>query len=133
MKADIHPKYLDAEIRCACGNVINMLDQKVLRLDPEYFSYTIAKSGLWVATQVLAQALAPRVRVNAIAPGPVLPSQTQDKASFEREVGATLLKHPVSAEDVAAAIGFLIDTPSVTGQMIALDSGQHLAWSTGER
>jgi NAD(P)-dependent dehydrogenase (short-subunit alcohol dehydrogenase family) len=117
----------------ACGNVINMLDQKVLRLDPEYLSYTIAKSGLWVATQVLAQALAPRVRVNAIAPGPVLPSQTQDKASFEREVGATLLKHPVSAEDVAAAIGFLIDTPSVTGQMIALDSGQHLAWSTGER
>ena len=117
----------------ADGNVINMLDQKVLRLDPEYFSYTIAKSGLWVATQLLAQSLAPRVRVNAIAPGPVLPSQTQDKASFEREVGATLLKRPVSAEDVAAAIGFLIDTPSVTGQMIALDSGQHLAWSIGER
>jgi NAD(P)-dependent dehydrogenase (short-subunit alcohol dehydrogenase family) len=117
----------------ATGNVINMLDQKVLRLDPEYFSYTIAKSGLWAATQILAQALAPRVRVNAIAPGPVLPSQTQDKASFEREVGATLLKRPVSAEDVSAAIRFLIDTPSVTGQMIALDSGQHLAWSTGER
>jgi NAD(P)-dependent dehydrogenase (short-subunit alcohol dehydrogenase family) len=117
----------------AAGNVINMLDQKMLRPDPEYFSYTIAKSGLWAATQILAQALAPRVRVNAIAPGPVLPSQTQDKASFEREVGATLLKRPVSAEDVSAAIRFLIDTPSVTGQMIALDSGQHLAWSTGER
>jgi NAD(P)-dependent dehydrogenase (short-subunit alcohol dehydrogenase family) len=117
----------------ATGNVINMLDQKVLRLDPEYFSYTIAKSGLWAATQILAQALAPRVRVNAIAPGPVLPSQTQDKASFEREVGATLLKRPVSAEDVSAAIRFLIDTPSVTGQMIALDSGQHLAWSAAER
>jgi NAD(P)-dependent dehydrogenase (short-subunit alcohol dehydrogenase family) len=117
----------------AAGNVINMLDQKVLRLDPEYFSYTIAKSGLWAATQMLAQALAPRVRVNAIAPGPVLPSQTQEKASFEREVGATLLKRAVSAEDVSAAIRFLINTPSVTGQMIALDSGQHLAWSTGER
>jgi hypothetical protein len=63
----------------------------------------------------------------------VLPSQTQDKASFEREVGATLLKRPVSADDVSAAIRFLINTPSVTGQMIALDSGQHLAWSTGER
>jgi NAD(P)-dependent dehydrogenase (short-subunit alcohol dehydrogenase family) len=116
----------------ATGNVINIIDQKVLRLDPEFFSYTVAKSALWAATQMLAQALAPHIRVNAIAPGPVLPSQKQDEASFEREVGATLLKRPVSAEDVTAAIHFLLDTPSVTGQMIALDSGQHLAWSASE-
>jgi NAD(P)-dependent dehydrogenase (short-subunit alcohol dehydrogenase family) len=117
----------------ATGNVINVIDQKVLRLDPEFFSYTVAKSALWATTQMLAQALAPRIRVNAIAPGPVLPSQNQDEASFEREVRATLLRRPVSADDVAAAIRFLLDTPSVTGQVIALDSGQHLACSTGER
>jgi NAD(P)-dependent dehydrogenase (short-subunit alcohol dehydrogenase family) len=114
------------------GNVINVIDQKVLRLDPEFFSYTVAKSALWAATQMLAQALAPSIRVNAIAPGPVLPSQNQNEASFEREVGATLLKRPVSAEDVTAAMRFLLDTRSVTGQMIALDSGQHLAWTGGK-
>jgi NAD(P)-dependent dehydrogenase (short-subunit alcohol dehydrogenase family) len=81
---------------------------------------------------MLAQALAPGIRVNAIAPGPVLPSQNQNETSFEREVGATLLKRPVSAEDVTAAMCFLLDTPSVTGQMIALDGGQHLAWSGGK-
>jgi NAD(P)-dependent dehydrogenase (short-subunit alcohol dehydrogenase family) len=112
----------------AMGNVINVIDQKVLRLDPEFFSYTIAKSALWTATRTLAQALAPRIRVNAIAPGPVLPSHAQSEAAFEREARATPLQHAVSAEDVTAAIRFLIGTPSVTGQMIALDSGQHLAW-----
>ncbi len=74
------------------GNVINLIDQKVLRLDPEHFSYTIAKSALWIATQTMAQALAPRIRVNAIAPGPVLKSQGQSEASFEREARATLLQ-----------------------------------------
>ncbi len=73
------------------GNVINIIDQKVLRLDPEHFSYTIAKSALWIATQTMAQALAPRIRVNAIAPGPVLRSQGQSEADFEREARATLL------------------------------------------
>src|SRR5262245_66503253 len=81
----------------AGGSVINMIDQKVLRLDPAYFTYTISKSGLWVATQLLAQSLAPRVRVNAIAPGTVLSSQTQDKASFECEVSATLFTRHVGA------------------------------------
>jgi len=110
------------------GNVINLLDQKVLRPDPEYFSYTIAKAALWTATQIMAQALAPRIRVNAIAPGPVLKSQGQSQAAFERECRATLLRRAVDAEDVTAAIRFLLDTPSITGQMIALDAGQHLAW-----
>jgi NAD(P)-dependent dehydrogenase (short-subunit alcohol dehydrogenase family) len=110
------------------GNVINLIDQKVWRLDPGYFSYTIAKSALWTATQTLAQTLAPRIRVNAVAPGPVLPNRDQTNAEFEREYQSTLLKRPVSIEDVTAAIRFLLETPSITGQMIALDAGQHLAW-----
>jgi len=110
------------------GHVINLLDQKVLRLDPDYFSYTVAKSALWTATQIMAQALAPRIRVNALAPGPVIKSQGQSQAEFERECKATLLGRAVAPEDVTAAIRFLLDTPSITGQLIALDGGQHLAW-----
>jgi len=111
------------------GNVINVIDQKVWRLNPDYFSYTIAKSALWTATQTLAQALAPRIRVNAIAPGPVLPARDQPEAEFAAECGTTLLKRVVSMDDVTGAIRFLLETPSITGQMIALDGGQHLAWS----
>ena len=114
----------------AAGNVINLIDQKVLRPDPENFSYTIAKAALWTATQIMAQALAPRIRVNAVAPGPVLKNLGQSQADFERECRATLLQQAVGAEDVTAAIRFLLDTPSITGQMIALDSGQHLAWKS---
>jgi NAD(P)-dependent dehydrogenase (short-subunit alcohol dehydrogenase family) len=112
------------------GNVINLIDQKVLRIDPEHFSYTIAKSALWIATQTMAQALAPRIRVNAIAPGPVFKSEGQSAAGFEREARATLLQQPVDAADVTAAIQFLLETPSITGQMITLDGGQHLAWKS---
>jgi NAD(P)-dependent dehydrogenase (short-subunit alcohol dehydrogenase family) len=110
------------------GNVINIIDQKVLRPDPEFFSYTIAKSALWTATQTLAQGLAPQIRVNAIAPGPVLPSPKQSEEEFARECRATLLRRGVSVDEVTAAVRFLLETPSITGQMIALDSGQHLAW-----
>lgn len=112
------------------GNVINIIDQKVLRPDPGFFSYTVAKSALWTATQLLAQGLAPRIRVNAIAPGPVLPSRKQTDADFARECRATLLQRGVGLNEVTAAVRFLLDTPSITGQMIALDSGQHLAWQT---
>jgi NAD(P)-dependent dehydrogenase (short-subunit alcohol dehydrogenase family) len=110
------------------GNVINILDQKVLRLSPDYFSYTIAKAALWSATQTMAQALAPKIRVNAVAPGPVLKHEGQSQSAFERECGATLLRRAVSAGDVAGAVRFLLETPSITGQIIALDSGQHLAF-----
>ena len=110
------------------GNVINLIDQKVLRPDPEYFSYTIAKAALWTATQTMAQALAPRIRVNAIAPGPVLKSEGQSQAEFELECRKTLLHRGVGAADLTAAIRFLLEAKSVTGQMIALDAGQHLAW-----
>lgn len=109
------------------GAVINMTDQKVLRPEPDHFSYTIAKSALWTATEMLAQALAPRIRVNAIALGPVLPSRAQSRAEFYAECRSTLLKRGVSIDDVLAAVRFLAETPSVTGAMIALDAGQHLA------
>ena len=114
----------------ASGSVINMIDQRVWRLTPDYFSYTIAKSALWTATRTLAQALAPRIRVNALGPGPVLPNQRQSQAEFERECGSTLLGHGATVEELCGAVRFLLDTPSVTGQMIALDGGQHLLWAT---
>jgi len=110
------------------GCVINMIDQRVWRLTPEFFSYTIAKSALWTATRTLAQALATRSRVNAIGPGPVLPSRRQSQADFERECRATPLGRAATVEEVCCAVRFLLNSPSVTGQMIALDSGQHLAW-----
>ena len=112
----------------ATGCVVNMIDQRVWRLTPEFFSYTIAKSALWTATRTLAQALAPRIRVNALGPGPVLPSRRQSQADFERECRATPLGRAATVDEVCRAVRFLLDSPSVTGQMIALDSGQHLAW-----
>jgi NAD(P)-dependent dehydrogenase (short-subunit alcohol dehydrogenase family) len=115
----------------ASGNVVNLVDQKVLRLNPDYFSYTIAKAALWTATQTMAQALAPRIRVNAVAPGPVLKSRGQSQADFEREWRSTPLGRPVAPEEVIAAIRFLLETPSITGQIVALDAGQHLAWQDG--
>lgn len=110
------------------GSVINLVDQKVWRLNPDYFSYTIAKSALWTATQTLAQALAPRIRVNAVAPGPVLPHEGQSESDFVEEYRSTLMKRVVSTDDVTSAIRFFLETPSVTGQMIAIDGGRHLAW-----
>ncbi|MGI9404700.1 MAG: SDR family oxidoreductase, partial [Hyphomicrobium sp.] len=108
------------------GNVINIIDQRVWRLTPDFFSYTISKAGLWTATQTLAQAMAPRVRVNAIGPGPVLKSVHQTEGEFEREKESTLLKRGPTPEEIAAAVRFILDAPSMTGQMIALDAGQHL-------
>ncbi|HVX36975.1 MAG TPA: SDR family oxidoreductase [Hyphomicrobium sp.] len=108
------------------GNIINITDQRVWNLTPEFFSYTISKAGLWTATRTLAQALAPRIRVNAIGPGPVLRSIHQTDDDFEREKQSTLLKRGPSAKEIAAAVRFILATPSLTGQMIALDGGQHL-------
>lgn len=108
------------------GNVVNIIDQRVWRPTPDFFSYTISKAGLWTATQTLAQSLAPRVRVNAVGPGPVLKSIHQTEADFDAEVRATLLKQAPTPEDIARAVLFILDSPAMTGQMIALDSGQHL-------
>ncbi len=117
----------------ATGNVINIIDQRVWRLTPDLFSYTISKAGLWTATRTLAQALAPRVRVNAIGPGPVLKSIHQTEKDFEAEVQSTLLKRGPTPAEIAAAVRFILDAPAMTGQMIALDGGQHLTWGEGER
>ena len=109
------------------GLIVNVLDQRVWRPGPEFFSYTLSKAALWDATRMLAQALAPRIRVNGIGPGPTLPSIHQDEAEFAAEVASTLLKRPSSPQQVGAALRYLIDAEAVTGQMIAADSGQHLA------
>lgn len=109
------------------GNVINIIDQRVWRPTPDFFSYTISKAGLWTATQTLAQAMAPKVRVNAIGPGPVLQSVHQTPADFAAEKHSTPLQRGPSLPEIAAAVRFILATPSMTGQMIALDGGQHLA------
>ena len=108
------------------GNIINIVDQRVWKLTPDFFSYTISKAGLWTATRTLAQALAPRVRVNAIGPGPVFQSVHQTPADFAAEQASTLLKRGPTPLEIANAVRFILATPSMTGQMIALDGGQHL-------
>ena len=112
------------------GLVVNIVDQRVWRPNPQFFSYTLAKAGLWWATQTLAQALAPRIRVNAIGPGPTLPSAHQAPGEFEAEAAGILLERRVSLDDIGGALRYLIDATSVTGQMIAVDGGQHLGWRT---
>ncbi len=114
----------------AAGNVINILDQRVWRLTPRYFSYTLSKSALWTLTQTMAMALAPAIRVNAIGPGPTLPNDTQDAAQFAQQAGSTILGRGAGLDEIAAAVQFILAAPSMTGQMIALDGGQHLAWET---
>lgn len=111
------------------GNVINIIDQRVWQLTPEFFSYTVSKAGLWSATRMLAQALAPRIRVNAIGPGPVLQSVHQSVQDFAKETASTLLARATAPSEIAAAVRFILDAPAMTGQMIALDAGQHLSWA----
>jgi NAD(P)-dependent dehydrogenase (short-subunit alcohol dehydrogenase family) len=110
----------------AKGHVVNIVDQRVLRPAANFFSYSASKAGLWWVTRTMAQALAPAIRVNAVAPGPVLRSIHQSREEFDAEQGATLLGHGASPEEIAAAVRFLLETPSITGQMICVDGGQHL-------
>ncbi|MFZ5913437.1 MAG: SDR family oxidoreductase [Pseudomonadota bacterium] len=114
----------------AQGNVINILDQRVWRLTPRYLSYTLSKSALWTLTRTMAMALAPVIRVNGIGPGPTLPNDQQDAAQFARQAGSTILRRGAGLDEIAAAARFILASPSMTGQMIALDGGQHLAWET---
>ena len=107
-----------------------MIDQRVLKLTPEFMSYTIAKMGLWALTQTSAQALAPHIRVNAIGPGPTLQGTRQTLDHFTRQRHATVLQRGVNARDITAALGYFLDAPGVTGQLICVDGGQHLAWKT---
>jgi NAD(P)-dependent dehydrogenase (short-subunit alcohol dehydrogenase family) len=112
------------------GLIVNILDQRVWRLNPLFFSYTLTKAALWTATQTLAQALAPRIRVNGVGPGPTLPSAHQTPETFAAEAAATPLGARVDPREIGRAVAYLIDASSVTGLMIAVDGGQHLAWRT---
>ncbi|MBZ9795924.1 SDR family oxidoreductase [Mesorhizobium sp. ES1-4] len=112
------------------GLIVNIIDQRVWRPTPRYFSYALSKSALWTQTQMLAQALAPRIRVNAIGPGPTLKSVRQDDSDFDAQVAGLILKRGPELPEFGATIRYLWKTRSVTGQMIALDGGQHLAWQT---
>jgi len=112
------------------GLIVSMIDQRVWKLTPQALSYSLSKSALWTATQVLAQALAPNIRVNAIGPGPSFKNERQSQAEFDKQTGAVLLKRGPDAEAFGRTVRFLWDSPSITGQMIALDGGQHLAWQT---
>lgn len=111
------------------GNVVNLLDERVLNLTPHFTSYTLSKAGLWTLTQTLALALAPRIRVNGIGPGPVLPSPRQTEAQFTRQYEALPLQRPAAPDEILAAVRFILAAPSMTGQIILLDGGQHLGWS----
>lgn len=112
------------------GLIVNMIDQRVNKLTPEFMTYTLAKMGLWALTQTAAQALAPRVRVNGIGPGPTLQGHRQSKSHFDRQRAATILGRGADVDDIVAALGYLLDAKAVTGQMIAVDGGQHLGWKT---
>lgn len=112
------------------GLIVNIIDQRVWKLTPRFFSYTLSKSALWTATQTMAQALAPRIRVNAIGPGPTLANERQNPDDFARQAAAVPLGHGPELAEFGATIRYLHAARSVTGQMIALDGGQHLAWET---
>lgn len=110
--------------------VVNLIDQRIWKPTPEFSTYTIAKMGLWALTQTAAQGLAPGIRVNAIGPGPTMQGARQSADHFARQRAATILKRGANPEDIVAALGFFLDSPAVTGQMIAVDGGQHLGWRT---
>ena len=111
------------------GNVINIVDQRVENLTPYFTSYTLSKSALWMLTKATASALAPNIRVNAIGPGPTLPSARQSQLQFDKQVALTPLEVQVNVEEISNAVRFILATPSMTGQLLSIDSGQHLGWA----
>lgn len=113
----------------AGGVIVNMLDERVWNLTPYFLSYTVTKTGLWTLTRTLAMALAPRIRVNGIGPGPTLPSPRQSDAQFARQCAMMPLGRGTTPEEICAALRFILAAPAMTGQMIALDGGQHLGWA----
>jgi len=114
----------------AGGCIINMIDQRVLKPNPQFFTYSLAKAGLYWATKTMAQSFAPSVRVNGIGPGPTLENTQQDEGEFSAEAKATLLGEGSPPETLLQAVRYLLEAKAVTGQMIAVDGGQHLAWQT---
>jgi len=114
----------------ASGLIVNMIDQRVRKLTPEFMTYTLAKMGLWAMTQTTAQALAPTIRVNAIGPGPTLQGSRQSAAHFANQRASTVLGRGANTDDITAALGYFLDAPGVTGQLLCVDGGQHLGWQT---
>ena len=112
----------------AVGLILNMVDQRVRNLTPEFMTYTIAKMGLWAMTRTTAQGLAPAIRVNAIGPGPTLQAEGQTQENFDRQRSKTVLKRGSNPEDITAALGYFLDAPAITGQLICVDGGQHLEY-----
>ncbi|HSZ73775.1 MAG TPA: SDR family oxidoreductase [Rhizomicrobium sp.] len=112
------------------GAIVNIVDQRVLKPTPQFLSYSLSKGGLFWLNTTLAQALAPRIRVNAVAPGPTLINARQSQADFDRQREATVLGHGAEPQDVCDAVRYLLGASAVTGQMIAADGGQHLIWQT---
>jgi NAD(P)-dependent dehydrogenase (short-subunit alcohol dehydrogenase family) len=119
--------------KSAGGIVVNLLDQRVWSLTPHFVSYTLSKAGLWTLTQTMALALAPRIRVNGIGPGPALPSPRQSAEEFARQCATMPLRRGTNPGEIAAALRFILSAPAMTGQMIALDGGQHLGWAQPQR
>lgn len=127
------PLFLSEAFAAQAGEgaaIVNILDQRVFKLTPQFISYTLAKSALHSATRMLAQALAPKVRVNAVAPGPTMPSARQDAGEFARQAAAVPLGHGPTPEEIAEAVVYLAGARSITGTTLIIDGGQHLAWQT---
>lgn len=117
----------------AQGVVINMLDERVWSITPHFVSYTVSKAALWALTQSMALALAPRIRVNGIGPGPSLPNARQTQEQFDRQAEAVPLRHGAAPDEIGRAAVAILALPAMTGQMLALDGGQHMQWAAGPR
>ncbi|WP_171175657.1 SDR family oxidoreductase [Ruegeria sp. HKCCD8929] len=114
----------------AIGLIVNMVDMRVRKLTPEFMTYTIAKMGLWALTRTAAQALTPAIRVNAIGPGPTMRGHRQSDEHFAAQRANTVLERGSNPSDITAALGYFMDAPAVTGQLLCVDGGQHLGWRT---
>ena len=123
-------KEFSKNIRGKNNNIINIIDQRVFKLTPYFFSYTISKTGLYTLTKTSAMSLAPNIRVNGIAPGPTLKNKRQSEKHFKKQYMATPLKRQVDVEQICNAVDFFIKNKSITGQVISVDSGQSLNWQT---
>jgi len=115
------------------GAIVNILDQRVWNYTPHFVSYTVSKAGLWTLTQTMALALAPRIRVNGVGPGPILPNDNQSPEQFRTHWSSLPLQRKIDPAEVARTVRFLVESPALTGQMIAVDGGEHLAWAQPKR